>query len=70
MIANAFVRRKAKAAGVALWQIARYLGVSEPTMTRRLRVELDDADRQVVLDAINALSVVEEGDDAKTEIQS
>ncbi len=44
MIANAFVRRQAKAAGVALWQIARYLGVSEPTMTRRLRVELDEAD--------------------------
>lgn len=39
-LANERIRRMAKGSGVALWMIADYLGVSEPTITRWLRVPL------------------------------
>lgn len=38
--ANSDVRKRAKDAGVFLYQIAADMGVSEPTMTRKLRYEL------------------------------
>lgn len=61
---NSFIRRQAKAAGVPLWRIAQYLGVSEPTMTRWLRVELNDGDKQRIMSAISELSTGEAIDDA------
>lgn len=39
-MANEKIRRMAKGSGVALWMIAEHLGVSEPTITRWLRVPL------------------------------
>ena len=39
---NMNLRRTAKAAKVPLWRIAEVLGISEPTMTRKLRRELDE----------------------------
>ena len=38
---NQDIRLKAKGAGIALWQIADHLGISEPTMTRLLRRKVD-----------------------------
>ena len=46
--ANLELRRTAKANGVALWQIADKLGISEPTMTRRLRSELPENEKQKI----------------------
>ena len=40
MIKNRKIRLMAKGNGVALWEIARELGISEPTLTRRLRYQL------------------------------
>lgn len=54
--ANLELRRTAKANGVALWQIADKLGISEPTMTRRLRSELPENEKQKILDIINELA--------------
>ena len=39
---NQVIRREARACNVPLWRIAVRLGISEPTMTRRLRTELPE----------------------------
>ena len=43
--ANQTIRKAAKAARVPLWMLAEKLGVSEPTMTRKLRRELDSKEQ-------------------------
>ena len=53
---NMDLRQKAKEIGVFFWQIAAELGVSEPTMTRRLRFELPEQEKQKYLTIINKLS--------------
>lgn len=50
------LRQKAKEKGVFFWQIAAELGVSEPTMTRRLRFELSEQEKKMYLTIINKLS--------------
>ena len=55
-VANQDVRFKARAAGVAIWRIADYLGVSEMTVNRRLRKELNPEQKKVFLDAIQAIA--------------
>lgn len=37
---NKEIRTAAEAAGVRLWEIAKEIGISDNTLTRRLRVEL------------------------------
>lgn len=53
---NAEIRQRAKAAGVRFWQLADALGVSEPTMTRKLRHELDQAEKDRLLEIINQIA--------------
>lgn len=53
---NMDLRQKAKEDGVFFWQIAAELGISEPTMTRRLRFELPEQEKQKYLTIINKLS--------------
>ena len=55
-MSNADVRAAAKEAGVFLYQIAAFIGISEPTMTRKLRFELSDSEKQAILEAIAKLS--------------
>ena len=45
-MANKIIREELKARGVRHWEIAAELGISEQTMVRRLRFELDE-DRQL-----------------------
>ena len=45
-MANKIIREKLKARGVRHWELAAELGISEQTMVRRLRFELDE-DRQL-----------------------
>lgn len=54
--ANLELRRTAKANGVSLWQIAEKLGISEPTMTRRLRFELPKEEKNKIIGIINELA--------------
>lgn len=56
MLANETVRNAAKKAKVPLWMIASELGISEPTMTRKLRRELQDNEREQMLKIIKGIA--------------
>lgn len=62
---NQALRQAAKAAKVQLWRIAEVLGVSEPTMTRKLRRELPENEKQQMLKIIEQLAKEAETDDAE-----
>ena len=49
MLANNELRQKARSCGVPLWMLAVELGISEPTMTRKLRQELSARDKEQLL---------------------
>lgn len=53
--ANTEIRRQAKAERVPLWAIAQKLGVSEATLTRKLRVELLEAEKRTILSLIHEI---------------
>lgn len=55
MSTNADFRAYAKAHNVPLWQIADVIGVSEPTMTRKLRYELSAEEREQLLLAVDKI---------------
>lgn len=57
---NKDLRIYAKEKGVFFWQIAKVMGISEPTMTRKLRSELPEKDKQEVVRIINELSAQNE----------
>ncbi len=59
---NLDLRKSAKAAGIPLWRIADAIGVSEPTMTRKLRHELPENEKKQLLDLIKQLA--REGENA------
>lgn len=52
---NESVRRAARIAGVPLWKVAAEIGVSEPTLTRWLRVPLSQEKETRIMAAIAAL---------------
>lgn len=49
--ANKEFRADMKAAGIRLWQIANEIGVSEATITRLLRVEIDEETKRQLVQA-------------------
>ena len=59
---NQDIRNVARKAGVPLWRIADALGVSEPTMTRRLRRELPEIEKQRILEIIEQIRERREGE--------
>lgn len=62
-LANAEIRAAAKEAKIPLWRVANELGISEPSMTRKLRMELDTSERMRILAVIGKLDQVrKEGD--------
>lgn len=61
MILNSVVRNHAASRGVKHWQIAQALGISESSFTRKLRVELDEAEREKVLGLINKIADERDG---------
>lgn len=46
MLAKTDIRTTAKEKKVRFWEVAEYLKISEPTMTRKLRRELPDSEKQ------------------------
>lgn len=54
-MANEKIRRSARMAGIPLWRIAQFIGVSEPTLTRWLRTPLTEEKEKAILDAIAKL---------------
>ena len=55
-MSNTDIRRAAAAAGVPHWKIAEYLGISEFTLSRKLRRELNPTEQDAILKAIEILS--------------
>ena len=55
IMSNTDVRLAAKGAGVPLWKIADYIGISEATLTRLLRKPLDETIRKKLFEAIDVL---------------
>ena len=56
--ANQEIREYAAKNSVYLWEIALALGISEPTMTRKLRTELQEHDREMIIRIINELAAM------------
>ena len=56
VLANNDIRQAAKERGVFLWEIAEYIKVSDPTMTRKLRHELPAAEKQKFLSIIDDIA--------------
>lgn len=52
---NKDIREYAKQCGVYLWEISDCLGISVETLNRRLRKELDDADKQKIIKIIDEI---------------
>lgn len=61
--ANIDIRKEAKKANVAHWQIAKRLGCAESTFCRKLRDELSPGDKAKVRQAIMELSAMKRGGD-------
>lgn len=55
-LSNSDVRTKARENGVRLWEIADKLGISEPTITRKLRRELPADEKQKILAIIDEIA--------------
>lgn len=53
--ANEEIRKAASTANIPLWRVAVEMGISEPTMTRKLRRELTSEEKQHVLSIIDQL---------------
>ena len=56
MKSNLDIKSTAKSKGVLLWEIADKLGISEPTMTRKLRRELPAAEKKKFLSIIDDIA--------------
>lgn len=52
---NQKIRLLAKGSGVALWEVAKELGISEATLTRRLRTQLSQQQEVELVEKINRL---------------
>lgn len=59
---NKELKRFAKERGVFFWQVAIELGISEATMTRKLRVELPDQEESKIKSIIEHLSKANDAD--------
>ena len=55
-MANEEIRSAAKNAKIPLWKIAQEVGISEPTMTRWLRIPLSCEKSEKILSAISKLT--------------
>ena len=52
---NLFIKNYAQAKGVCLWEVAMKLGISEPTLYRKLRVEFDEETKSKVISIIDSI---------------
>lgn len=53
--ANQSIRNYAKEKGIPMWELAAKLGMSESTISRRLRFELPQAEQEKYLNAIDSI---------------
>lgn len=60
MMRNQEVRSASRAKKVQLWKVADYLEISEATMTRKLRRELPESEKQKIFDIIDTIAATQE----------
>lgn len=53
---NTDIKVAALQAGVKLWELAEALGIADTSLSRKLRRELPDEEKQKILDIIDRLS--------------
>ena len=53
---NLDVRRAAAGSGVRLWQVADALGIADAQLSRKLRKELPDEEKQKIFEIIRNIS--------------
>lgn len=56
ILANQEIRNAAKQRGIRLWQVADALGITDATLSRKLRHELHDDERERVMGVIAQLA--------------
>lgn len=56
MKANCEIRSECRKHGIKLWELAAWIGISEATMTRKLRQELPSEQRDHILNMIYKLA--------------
>ena len=56
MYANQDIRNYARIKGVFLYEVGKALGISEPTITRKLRVELSKDEKAKIFQIIDAIA--------------
>ena len=56
MTANKDIKTRAKEKGVFLWELADHLNISEPTMSRKLRHELPQAEKERIFSIIEEIA--------------
>lgn len=66
MFNNSDVREYAKEHGVKLWEVAIRMDISQATMTRKLRIELSDAEKTAFLAHIDAIAEKKAKENAAT----
>ena len=55
-VKNKDIREEAQRAGIKLWQIAEQLNIPDYTFSRKMRHELNEEEKQKILDIIEELS--------------
>ncbi|MGN0441686.1 MAG: hypothetical protein ACI4FO_03200 [Acutalibacteraceae bacterium] len=58
--ANAIIRQHAKAKGVKLWQLAAALHINDGNLSRKLRFELPEDEKQRILSIIDDIAAQKE----------
>ena len=53
---NIDVRRAAAGSGVRLWQVADALGIADAQLSRKLRKELPDEEKQKIFEIVRNIS--------------
>ena len=53
---NVEIRNRAKERGVFLWEIAEKLGINDGNLSRRLRKELSESQKEQIFEIIDELS--------------
>lgn len=60
LTSNQEVRDVMKDQKVPIWKIAQKYGVAEMTLVRKLRIEMDDADKEKMIKVINEIAESEQ----------
>ena len=59
---NIEIRKSVKDNGLYLWQVADFLGICDGTLSRKLRKELSDDEKQEIFHAVAHLKANEGGE--------